>query len=88
MAKSPSHGGEMEGFYLIFWLRNYPHATGTRPTMEDAVTMTQALVLDKVLTTLCADALIGADQVDKPQTGPTSPLGAALQGWLDAVLRA
>src|SRR6267143_2070407 len=31
MAKSPSHGGEMEGFYLIFWLRNYPHATGTRP---------------------------------------------------------
>src|SRR2546423_1829524 len=31
MAKSPSHGGEMEGFYLIFWRRNYPHATGTRP---------------------------------------------------------
>ena len=27
MAKSPSHGGEMEGFYLIFWLRNkYPPA--------------------------------------------------------------
>src|SRR5712664_2477148 len=22
----------MEGFYLIFWLRNYPHATGTRPS--------------------------------------------------------
>jgi len=34
MAKSPSHGGEMEGFYLIFWLRNYPHATGTRPDVE------------------------------------------------------
>jgi hypothetical protein len=31
MAKSPSHGGEMEGFYLIFWLRNYPHDRGTRP---------------------------------------------------------
>jgi len=29
MAKSPSHGGEMEGFYLIFWLRNYPHDRGT-----------------------------------------------------------
>jgi len=24
----------MEGFYLIFWLRNYPHATGTRPDVE------------------------------------------------------
>src|SRR6266436_9365021 len=34
MAKSPSHGGEMEGFYLIFWLRNYPHATGTRPVEQ------------------------------------------------------
>src|SRR6059036_1966893 len=32
MAKSPSHSREMGGFYLIFWLRNYPHATGTRPT--------------------------------------------------------
>src|SRR5437870_3359406 len=31
MAKSPSHSREMGGFYLIFWLRNYPHATGTRP---------------------------------------------------------
>src|SRR5712691_13163300 len=34
MAKSPSHGWEMGGFYLIFWLRNYPHATGTRPGVE------------------------------------------------------
>jgi len=25
----------MEGFYLIFWLRNYPHATGTRPAGEE-----------------------------------------------------
>ncbi len=34
MAKSPSHGWEMGGLYLIFWLRNYPHATGTRPGVE------------------------------------------------------
>src|SRR5437870_2381686 len=33
MAKSPSHSREMGGFYLIFWLRNYPHATGTRPLL-------------------------------------------------------
>src|SRR5882724_5960722 len=31
MAKSPSHGGEMGVFYLIFWRRNYPHDRGTRP---------------------------------------------------------
>ena len=31
MAKSPSHGGEIGGFYLIFWRRNYPQVTGTRP---------------------------------------------------------
>src|SRR6267378_4719683 len=31
MAKSPSHGRDMGEFYLIFWLRNYPHDRGTRP---------------------------------------------------------
>jgi hypothetical protein len=56
--------------------------------MADAVTLTQALVLEKALVTLQTDALIGDDAVDVPQTGQTSPLGAALQGWLDAVLRA
>src|SRR5438876_6178438 len=34
MAKSPSHSREMGGLYLIFWLRNYPHATGTRPLLS------------------------------------------------------
>ena len=54
--------------------------------MADAVTVTQALVLEKALVTLHTDALMGDDAVDVPQTGQTSPLGAALQGWLDAVL--
>src|SRR5712691_13489486 len=31
MAKSPSHGRDMGEFYLVFWLRNYPHDRGTRP---------------------------------------------------------
>src|SRR5690348_14718606 len=31
MAKSPSHGRDMGGLYLIFWRRNYPHDRGTRP---------------------------------------------------------
>src|SRR2546427_9456320 len=30
MAKPP-HGGEMGGFYLFFWLRNYRQHRGTRP---------------------------------------------------------
>ena len=56
--------------------------------MADAVTLTQALVLEKALVTLQTDARLGAEAGDVPQPGPTSPLGAALQGWLDAVLRA
>jgi hypothetical protein len=56
--------------------------------MADALTMTQALVLDKALVTLDTDTLIGDDAVDVPQTRCVSPLGAALQRWLDAVLRA
>jgi hypothetical protein len=56
--------------------------------MADAVTLTQALVLEKALVTLQTDARMGAEAGDVPQPGPTSPLGAALQGWLDAVLRA
>src|SRR5262249_29420334 len=31
MTKSPSHGRDMGGLYLIFWRRNYPHDRGTRP---------------------------------------------------------
>src|SRR5262249_61469729 len=55
--------------------------------MADAVTLTQALVLEKALVTLHTDARMGAEAGDVPQPGPASPLGAALQGWLDAVLR-
>ena len=57
-------------------------------TLEDAVTMTEALVLDKVLGTLRQDAIIGAYHIDDPQLGRASPLGAALKYWLDAVLGA
>ncbi len=35
-------------------------------TLEDAVTMTEALVLDKVLATLRQDAIIGAYHIDDP----------------------
>jgi hypothetical protein len=56
--------------------------------MADAVTVTQALVLEKALITLRTDALIDDAHVDDPQTGCASPLGAALKQWLDAVLRA
>ena len=55
--------------------------------MADAVTLTQALVLEKTLVTLHPEARMGAEAGDAPQPGPTSPLGAALQCWLDAVLR-
>src|SRR5262249_31955569 len=55
--------------------------------MADAVTLTQALVLEKALVTLHTDARMGAEAGDVPQPGPASPRGAALQGWLDAVLR-
>jgi hypothetical protein len=55
--------------------------------MADAVTVTQALVLEKALRTLSTDALIDDAHVDDPQTGRVSPLGTALRQWLDAVLR-
>src|SRR3989475_7041692 len=32
MAKPPHTGGEMGVLYLMCWRRNYPQATGTRPT--------------------------------------------------------
>ena len=48
-------------------------------TMQAAVTMTQALVLDKALATLRTDVLISDDHVEDPQTGRASPLGAALK---------
>jgi len=47
--------------------------------MADAVTMTQALVLEKALATLRTDTLIGDAHVDDPQTGRASPLGAVLR---------
>ena len=56
--------------------------------MADAVTVTQALVLEKALITLRTDALIDNTHVDDSQTGRASPLGAALQRWLDAVFHA
>ena len=57
-------------------------------TLEDAVALTQALVLEHALTTLHTDAVIGAFHVDDPETGRASVLGAALQQWLAAVLAA
>ena len=55
--------------------------------MADAVTMTQALVLEKALVILHTDAVLGDSHVDDPQTGRARPLGTVLQRWLDAVLR-
>src|SRR6266849_8141983 len=43
--------------------------------MADAVTMTQALVLEKALVTLRTDARIGDYHSDDLQTGQTRPLG-------------
>ena len=57
-------------------------------TLEDITRLTQALVLENALTTLHTDAVIGAFHVDDPETGRASVLGAALQQWLEAVLRA
>ena len=57
-------------------------------TVDDIATLTQALVLENALTTLHTDAVIGAFQMDAPQTERANPLGTALQLWLDAVLAA
>lgn len=60
-------------------------AHGLRPmpiTMEDTVTMTPALVLDKALATLRMSAVFGESSM-----GCARPLCAALQFWLEAVLR-
>jgi len=57
-------------------------------TMQAAVTVTQALVCDKALARLRADALLGDEHVEDAQTGPARPLGATLQCWLDVVLHA
>ena len=57
-------------------------------TLDDIATLTQALVLENALVTLHTDAVIGAFHVDDSQTGRASPLGTALQRWLDAVLAA
>ena len=65
---------------LVHGLRGVPL------TMEEAVTMTQALVLDNALATLHMDPVLGDAVVNDPQTGEANPLGAALQGWLDTVL--
>ena len=55
--------------------------------MADAVTLTEALVRDKARMALPPDARRGDEALDVPQTGGGSPLGAALQRWLHAVLR-
>jgi hypothetical protein len=57
-------------------------------TLEDIVSLTQALVLENALTTLHMDAVIGNFYVDDPATGRASVLGAALTQWLAAVLAA
>jgi hypothetical protein len=57
-------------------------------TLEDIVSLTQALVLENALTTLHTDAVIGNFYVDDPETGRASVLGAALTQWLAAVLAA
>jgi hypothetical protein len=57
-------------------------------TLEDIVTMTQALVLDQALVTLRTDAILDDYHVETPQGGRGTPLGTALQLWLDEVLRA
>jgi transposase len=35
MAKPPHTGSEIGVFYLMCWRRNYPHARGTRPRVDD-----------------------------------------------------
>ena len=54
--------------------------------MADAVTVTQALVLEKALLTLRLDARSDDAPVDDPPPRGASPLGTALQQWLDAML--
>ena len=56
--------------------------------MADAVTVTQALVLEKALLTLRLDARSDDAHGDDPPPRGASPLGTALQQWLDAMLRA
>jgi hypothetical protein len=50
-------------------------------TLEDMVSLTQALVLEHALTTRHTEAVIGNVSVDDPQTGRARVLGAALQPW-------
>src|SRR5882762_5642623 len=69
MAKSPSHGGEMEGFYLIFWLRNYPHATGTRPAIESCKSMRYPSVMVCVMVAL----LVGCHKEEPLPPVPAPP---------------
>lgn len=57
-------------------------------TLEDAVAMTEALVLEKALVTLRASAVIGDFAVEEPQPGRFRPLGTALKQWLEALLSA
>lgn len=66
----------------------YAHGLHRVPiSMEDAVMMTKALVLDRALATLQTAAVIGTYAMDDPALGAAaSPFGAALQFWLDAVL--
>src|SRR2546422_10988599 len=49
MVKSPSHACERVVFYLIFRLRNYPQAGGTRPGCQPRLgeTIASAIILDR-----------------------------------------
>ena len=66
----------------------YAHGVHRVPiSMDDAVLMTKALVLDRALATLQTSAIIGAYAMDDAALGANaSPFGAALYFWLNAVL--
>ena len=73
---------------LLMARLGYAHGLHHVPiSMEDAVRMTKALVLDRALATLQTAAVIGTYAMEDPTLGAdASPFGAALQFWLDAVL--
>lgn len=56
-------------------------------SLDDALMMTKALVLDRALATLQTDAVIGRYTMEDPALGANaSPFGAALHFWLTALL--
>ncbi len=66
----------------------YAHGVHRVPlSLDDAVLMTKALVLDRALATLQTSAILGAYAMDEAALGAgASPFGAALHFWLDALL--